>query len=236
MNHLAITVGEYTFKISAPALNWVMVCFIFPIIFVVIGNKFKKADPTKLLSKPMIVVENIVQFILGVLESNLGKYSKKFVPIYGTIIVVMIVSNLLGLIGLQPPTTNVWINAVIGITYFFMIQVAAFKTNGFIGRLKMLAEPYPFLLPLNILGELALPISLSVRLFGNILSGSIIMLMIYSLMSYLGFFGILGYAFTPVLHIYFDVFSGFIQGYVFMILGSFFLGQNLELEEEKENV
>lgn len=232
MNHLAITIGDFKFKISAPVLNWILVCLIFSVVFIVIGNKFKKVDPSKPLPKSMIVYENIVQIILGILRGNLGKHTEKFVPIYGTIIIIMIVSNLLGLIGLQPPTTNVWINFVLGITYFLMVQGAALKTNGIVGRLKGLLEPYPFLLPLNLLGEMALPISLSVRLFGNILSGSIIMMMVYALMDALGIFGILGFGLTPLLHIYFDVFSGFIQGYVFMILGSFFLGQNLDQEEE----
>lgn len=228
MNHLAITVNNSTFKISSPVLNWLLVCLIFAVVFIVIGNKFKKADPTKVPSKSLIVYENIVQIILGILRANLGKYAEKFIPLYGTILIVMIFANLLGLVGLQPPTTNVGVNFVFGLMYFILVQGAAIKTSGIVGRLKGLLEPYPFLLPLNILGEMALPISLSVRLFGNILSGSVIMLMVYSFMQYLGLFGILGFALTPVLHVYFDVFSGFIQGYVFMMLGSFFLGQNLE--------
>lgn len=228
MNHLLIKINDFSFRITAPVFNWMIVCIFFSIVFIVLGNKVKKSDPSKVPSKTVVVIETIANMIMNILKSNLGKHTVKYVPIFGTILVVMIASNLLGLIGLQSPTSNIGVNLVLGVFYFVIIQTAALKTNGVVGRIKGLLEPFPFLLPLNILGELALPLSLSIRLFGNILSGSIIMLLIYTLMSHLGVFGILGYTITPVLHIYFDVFSGFVQGYVFMMLGSFFLGEQLE--------
>lgn len=228
MKHLAFSINGFNFRITAPVLNWICVCIVFSIIFIIIGNKFKKADPTKMPSKTLLVFETLTEIILNILSSNLGKYNKKYLPVFGTIIVVMITSNLLGLIGLQPPTSNIGVNLVLGLLYFSLIQARAIKTNGVVGRVKGLLEPFAFLLPLNILGEMALPISLSLRLFGNILSGSIIMTLIYALMSYLGVFGIFGYTITPFLHMYFDIFSGFVQGYVFMMLGSFFLGEQLD--------
>lgn len=228
MNHLLIQFNNHSFRITAPVFNWILVCIFFSVVFIVLGNIVKKSDPSKVPSKTVVVIETIATTIINILKSNLGKHAIKFVPIFGTILVVMIASNLLGLIGLQSPTSNIGVNLVLGVMYFVIIQFTALKTSGVKGRIKGLLQPFPFLLPLNILGELALPLSLSIRLFGNILSGSIIMLLIYTLMSYLGVFGLLGYAVTPVLHIYFDVFSGFVQGYVFMMLGSFFLGEQLE--------
>lgn len=228
MNHLLINVNGYTLKINAPVLNWLIVCVFFSVVFILLGNMVKKANPKEKPSKKVVVIESIVNIVLSILRSNLGKHAEKYVPLFGTILFVMITSNLLGLIGLQSPTSNIGVNLVLGIFYFLVIQYTALKSNGVKGRIKGLFEPMAFLFPLNLLGELALPLSLSIRLFGNILSGSIIMMLIYALMNYLGVFGILGYTIAPVLHMYFDVFSGFVQGYVFMMLGSFFLGEQLE--------
>ena len=86
---------------------------------------------------------------------------------------------------------------------------------------------YYVLTPLNIIGEITLPISLTMRLFGNILSGSIISLLIYALLKRWMPIAIVGYIFTPFLHAYFDIFSGFIQTYIFFTLASFFLSEQV---------
>ena len=88
------------------------------------------------------------------------------------------------------------------------------------------------LTPLNVIGEFALPISLSMRLFGNILAGSIIMLLVYTVMKSLSWAGIFGYIAAPLLHCYFDIFSGLIQTYIFFTLASFFLSQQVVDEED----
>ena len=85
---------------------------------------------------------------------------------------------------------------------------------------------------LNILGDLALPVSLSLRLFGNLLAGTIITGLVYTLMESLMPFGVLGLSFTPFLHAYFDIFSGLIQTYIFFTLASFFLSESYADEEE----
>lgn len=103
---------------------------------------------------------------------------------------------------------------------------------GLLARMKELTEPMFLLTPLNVIGELALPISLTMRLFGNILAGSIITLLVYTLIKALFPFGLLGLTITPFLHIYFDIFSGVIQTYIFFTLSSFFLGQQVAQQEE----
>ena len=115
---------------------------------------------------------------------------------------------------------------------WLMWQYQAIKKGGFVARLKELTEPMWLLTPLNIIGELAPPISLTMRLFGNILAGSIITLMIYTLIKNIAPWGYLGLTLTPFIHMYFDVFSGVIQTYIFFTLGSFFLGQQVSKEAE----
>jgi F-type H+-transporting ATPase subunit a len=85
------------------------------------------------------------------------------------------------------------------------------------GYIKGFFDPVPFLAPLNIIGELANPVSLSFRLFGNILSGVIIMGLIYQAL------GFISPLVTPVFHAYFDVFSGLIQTFIFIMLTMVFI-------------
>ena len=87
------------------------------------------------------------------------------------------------------------------------------------------------LLPMNIVGEIALPLSMTMRLFGNILAGCIITMLIYTLMKSVMPWGVLGFIFTPFLHAFLDIFTGVIQTYIFFTLGSFFLGQQVSEEE-----
>ena len=140
---------------------------------------------------------------------------------------MMAMSNLLGLLGLQPPTSNLSVNVTLALMMFLLIQYNGIRKGGLLARMKELTEPMFFLTPLNIIGELALPISLSLRLFGNILAGSIIMALVYYMMTSFMPFGALGYLFTPLLHAYFDIFSGLIQTYIFFTLASFFLSEQV---------
>ena len=105
---------------------------------------------------------------------------------------------------------------------FFINSNKCNKKRWITSTFKELCEPMWILTPLNIIGEFALPISLTMRLFGNILAGSIITLLIYTLLKLLMPIGVLGYLFTPFLHTYFDIFSGLIQTYIFFTLASFF--------------
>ena len=113
-----------------------------------------------------------------------------------------------------------------------LIHFTDLKKHGFKGKFKSLCEPIPFLLPLNILGDIAFPISLSLRLFGNMLGGSIIVSLLYLLIQSLLPWGGVLFAVTPFLHMYFDVFTAFMQTYIFFMLASFFLSESSDAQEE----
>ena len=135
---------------------------------------------------------------------------------------MMAPSNLLGLIGLQPPTSNLSVNVTLAVMMFVLVQYTGLKEKGIKGRIAELCDPFLLFMPLNVLGDLALPVSLSLRLFGNMLAGTIIVGMVYGLMESLLPFSIIGYSLTPFFHAYFDIFSGLIQTYIFFTLASFF--------------
>lgn len=228
---LEIHFGSFTLEIQQSICVWLGLCILFSIFFIVAGKKIERADPTKASKGIVYVCEEALNLVLFVVKTNLRETTKKYIPLFGTLILMMLASNLIGLIGLQNPTSNVSFNATLAITMWIMIQGNAIKKGGLVARMKELTEPMVLLTPLNIIGELALPISLTMRLFGNILAGSIITMLVYTLIKLLMPWGVLGLAVTPFLHMYFDIFSGVIQTYIFFTLSSFFLGQQVSNEE-----
>lgn len=228
-DHILVQIGNSSFKISATTLYWIAICLILSIILIIVGRKFKHADYHHSTKGIIFVFELYATTLINMAKGNLGKNALNYISFFGTIFMAMLPANLIGLLGLQPPTSNLGNNLIIAGMFFLLIQYTGIKRKGF-GRLKEMFEPFFLLFPLNVIGEITLPFSMSLRLFGNILSGSIIMGLLYSLMMYLGIFGLVFYVVTPFLHVYFDVFSGVIQTYVFFMLGTFFLQQQLEEE------
>lgn len=222
-----ITMGSYTVEIPQSVVNWLGLCVILSILFIVWGKKFEKADPRVAPKGIVLMVEMLYGTCMNIIGDNLREKTHRYLPFLGTLIMMMAVSNLLGLVGLQPPTSNLSVNITLALMMFVLIQYNGIKKGGLVARLKEMTEPMILLTPLNIVGELALPISLSLRLFGNILAGSIIMALVYYMMTSFMPFGSLGYLFTPLLHAYFDIFSGLIQTYIFFTLASFFLSEQV---------
>ena len=229
---IILTINGYDLELQQSVINWLILCALFAFLFIWAVKKFETADVRKAPSGILLVTEMIVDVCKNILGDNLQENTRRFLPFLGTLIMLMSVSNLLGLLGLQPPTSNVSVNIALAVMMFLMIQYNAIKKAGFKARIKELAEPLWVMTPLNIIGEFALPISLSMRLFGNILAGSIIMMLVYTVFKLFLPFTVLMYIITPFLHMYFDIFSGFLQTYIFFTLSSFFLSEQVCETEE----
>ena len=132
-------------------------------------------------------------------------------------------SNLWGLLGMRPPTSDLSTTFAMALMTFLMVQYYGIKTGGIKNYLKGFLDPLPFLLPLNVIGELANPVSLSFRLFGNIVGGVIIMGLIYAALP-----GLLQIGIPAVLHVYFDVFSGVLQAFIFVMLSMIFVSGEIQ--------
>jgi F-type H+-transporting ATPase subunit a len=167
------------------------------------------------------VVEAMVDLFDAFTGNTMGEDKKRFSSFYGSMFIFILIANLSGLIGLRPPTADVATTLALSLTTFFMVQGYGIKTQG-MGYLKGFFEPMPFLFPLNVIGELANPVSLSFRLFGNILGGVIIMGLYYSLPWYVNI-GI-----PAVFHAYFDVFAGVLQTFIFVMLSMTFVSGAME--------
>ena len=157
-------------------------------------------------------------------ENVMGENSRKFKNYISTIFLFILFSNISGLFGLRPPTADYGTTLAMALITFTMITFCKFKYQKVKGVLQGLCDPWPFWAPINIIGDLAVPVSLSLRLFANVLSGTVIMALIYGLLAKIAI------AWPAALHVYFDLFSGAIQTYVFCMLTMTYVNQAMDTE------
>jgi len=198
------------------------------IFFVCAGKKVKVADPMKKPSGIVLVVETGVEMVYNYMKSIMpSQFEKNYYPYFAMLFCYLVISNISGLFAFSAPTSNFSITLAITLITFVLIQYNAIKKKGGFTYIKELIWP-----PTNLLGAIAPLISLSMRLFGNILSGTILMGLVYQFTGWLsGFllpFNFLGPVLAPVLHAYFDVFAGCIQTLVFVTLSSILISIEAE--------
>lgn len=194
------------------------------------------------------IAELIVQSVKNMVRGNMGEYFMAFAPFVVAILALSAFSSLLSLFGLYPPTSD--INIVSGWAILVFILITYYKMKcGPIQYLKSFGDPVPFLAPLNIISEVATPISMAFRHYGNVLSGLVISVLVATALStvsnmifgflpgFLGEFPFLQVGIPAVLSIYFDIFSGCLQAYIFAMLTMLYVsgGFPLELYNERKS-
>ena len=190
--------------------------------FIAANRKIKHAKETP--DAFQNVVELIVEMLDKMVKGVMGVNSVKFANYISTIFIFILMSNISGIFGLRPPTADYGVTFALGVMTFCLIQFNKFKHQHVSGVLKGLCDPWPIWAPINIISEIAVPISLSLRLFANILSGTIIMALVYGLLGWIATF------WPSALHVYFDLFSGAIQTYVFCMLTMTYINQAIDSE------
>lgn len=189
----------------------ILIVFLVLLLFIFAANRaVKKASEVP--GGFQNVVELIVEKLDGIVNNTMGKSAPGFRNYIGTIFIFILVSNISGLFGLRPPTADYGTTLALGLMTFTLIHYNKFKHQKVKGVIKGLCDPWPIWAPINIIGDVAVPISLSLRLFANVLSGVVMMALIY------GLIGKLALIWPAALHVYFDLFSGCIQTYVFCML------------------
>jgi F-type H+-transporting ATPase subunit a len=118
-----------------------------------------------------IYVETIVGFITGIFKGILGEEGKRYVPYMSTVLIYLGVANLVGLVGLTPPTKDLNVTAGLALMSIVLIEYSGIHKKGVKKYLKSFAEPMALLAPINVLELFIRPLSLAMRLFGNILGG-----------------------------------------------------------------
>ena len=170
------------------------------------------------------IAELIVEMLDNMVKGSMGKNGLAFRNYIGSLFLFLIVANLSGLLGLRPPTADYGVTLPLGLITFVLIQFNNIKYNK-IEAFTGLFKPLPVLFPINLIGEIAAPFSISLSLFGNVLSGTVIMGLIYGLLYKIA------WAWPGFLHIYFDVFSGAIQAYVFCMLTMVYINDKMPSAE-----
>lgn len=180
-------------------------------------------------SKRQLVAEWLVEKCQGMVDVNMGEYFKGFGPFVGAVMILSVLSSLSSLLGLFPPTSDINIVAGWAILVFGLITYYKLKGGVWLYA-KSFAEPVPFLLPMNLISEAATPVSMSFRHYGNILSGSIISALLAAAFAglsnlllgwispWLGGLELLRIGIPAVLSLYFDIFSGGLQAFIFATL------------------
>ncbi len=204
--------------------------------------------------KVQVVLEKVINMLYGLVEDTMGKHNAKFAPYIGTLFLSSIIGTLIGMTQLIPSATGdlsvtlAWALVTTGMVWYNNI-----KNFGFKSWLKGFTEPIVVMTPMNIVSEIAQPISLAFRHFGNVAGGGVLTALIYGALAGLSQLvfvwlpdTILGYI-PPVfqvgipafLSIYFDLFSGFVQALVFSLLTMVYVGGACpppeELPEKRRN-
>ena len=180
-------------------------------------------------SKRQLIAEMIVEKATGLVKDNMGSRFIGFTPFIAGIMGISAFSSLSSLLGLFPPTSD--LNIVLGWAIIVFVLITYYKLKGGVGAyVKGFFEPIPVFAPFNIIGEFATPISMSFRHYGNVLSGVVIAsLVAYALQAlsgmilgwlpgFLGEIPFLQVGLPAILSLYFDIFSGLMQAFIFAML------------------
>lgn len=197
-----------------------IVCLALVVLGLAVRHKMKHAStvPDGLQN----FAEFYVEMLDGIVRGNMFGHWRKYANYILTIFMFILFANISGIFGLRPPTADFCVTLTLALITFAVIQFNAVRTNGPLGYLKSLTQPLPLLFPINVIGEVATPVSLSLRLFGNIMGGTVMLALYYGLLPKLATLGI-----PMFLHVYLDIFSGAIQTYVFCMLTMVFINDKL---------
>ena len=201
--------------------SWIVTAVLLLLAFV-IGRKFKNASETDTPGMLQNVAELGMEMLENMTIGILGHNARKFANYIGTIFLFILFCNLSGLFGLRAPTADFGVTFLLGMFTFFIVNYQGIKNHG-VGHFTGLFQPIPLLFPINLIGEFANPISISLRLFANLLSGVIIMGLWYGMMPWFTKIGI-----PAALHVYCDLVSGCIQTYVFCMLTMVYINDKMD--------
>ncbi|MGN1114227.1 MAG: F0F1 ATP synthase subunit A [Oscillospiraceae bacterium] len=172
--------------------------------------------------KRQALIESFVVFLRNFIKSCVGEKGLRYFPWLATVLLYIGLSNIIGMLGFVPPTKDLNVTAGLAVTSIFMIEKAGIQSRGTKGWIKSFAQPMPILLPINLMEIVIKPLSLCMRLFGNVLGSFIIMKLLEALCPVV----------IPVLgSAYFDIFDGFIQAYIFVFLTGLFMKESMGVED-----
>ncbi len=211
--HMPFGDGKYDIYESV-VISWIIMAAIL-VILLILTSGFKVHN----ISKRQAAVECFVGWIRGLVNGMLGEEGARYTDYIITVLVYLAVSNMIGLLGFVPPTMDINVTAALSFMSIILVEAAGIRKKGPRKWLKSFAEPMAIIAPMNVLEIAIRPLSLCMRLFGNIIGATVIMELIKNVFP----------AILPVpFCLYFDVFDGLIQAYVFVFLTSLYIKEAIE--------
>ncbi|WP_406677253.1 F0F1 ATP synthase subunit A [Neomoorella carbonis] len=155
------------------------------------------------------IFELLLEFLYGLLEETMGKEGRRYLPLVATLFIFILSLNLSWFIpGMKPPTMDLSTTAAFAVTTIILVQLIGIRKRGLVGYIKHFFQPVPFLFPLNVIEELVKPVSLSLRLFGNMFGEEMVVTILFIMLPFL--------LPTPIMIL--GVLMGLIQAFVFTLL------------------
>lgn len=199
---------------ESTVISWVIMAIIM-ILTLVLTRNMKVENPGKL----QVGVEYVVESLQNIVRGIVGHEGERYVPYLATVLVFLGISNVFAVTGMKPPTKDLNVSAAVALMSIVLVQIASIRQNRVKGWLKGFTKPIAVVTPINIM-ELAIrPLSLCMRLFGNVLGTFVVMKLLEHLVPII---------LPAVFSLYFDFFDGLIQAYVFVFLTGLFIKEAVE--------
>ena len=202
-----------------PVAESVVVTWLIMAVFLVLMLVMTRDLRVHNITKRQAALETFVTFIQNLTRSFVGEHGEGFVSYLSTILIFVGVANIVGIFGLKPPTKDLNVPAALAFMSIALIEAASFRSKGAKGFLKSFAQPSPVMVPINLMEIVTRPLSLCMRLFGNVLGAFVIMKLLELFVP----------AVLPAIcSLYFDFFDGLIQAYIFVFLTGLFIREAIE--------
>ena len=219
-----ISIGGFTFQLS----NTLLCVWITAVLLIAASLAFAR----KLQQKPgkiQMVLEMLVGFIRNMCRDFIGeRHHKKYVPYVGTLFLFLCMANLLPVLNfipglnLYPPTKDINVTLSLAVMTILIVLYSSLRYKGPIGTVKDLFEPIPAMFPFKLMEYVTKPMSLCLRLFGNMVAAFLIMELVFH------YLGLIAAPFSA----YFDFFDGILQAYIFVFLTCLYVGEAVETEAQ----
>ena len=197
----------------------VVVTWIIMAVLTILSIVFVRNLSIEKPGKVQLMLESVIGWAQDFFEGIIGKENKGYIPYLMTVALYLAISNVIGLLGFKPPTKDMNVTIALAVMSMFVIEFSGIRKNGFKHWAAHFAKPVPFVAPIMVLEIVIRPLSLCMRLFGNVLGAFVIMELLKAV--------------APVLipipfSFYFDIFDGFLQAYVFVFLTALFMTEEME--------
>ena len=209
----SITIGGYTIPNSV-YVSWGIIVVL--VLLSIWFTRHMEVIPTK---KRQVVIEGFIGMLYNMLYGILGEHGKRYIPYLLTVMIYLGLANMMGLFGIAPPTKSLNVTLGLAIMSIVLVQYASIHQKGVGGWLKSFTQPVVVVTPLNVLELVIKPLSLCMRLFGNILGAFIIMELLKM---------VIQAVIQLAARMYFDVFDALLQAYVFVFLTSLYIQEAIE--------